>query len=323
MRNRLLNLAKLAVSLGLLALLLARVGLRQAAATLVSADWPLLGLALALYIAGIALRALRWRALLQAKGIEVPLSRLVVLYYVGSFFNLMLPTGVGGDAVRVYELSRHTRTPELAAGTVLADRAVGLLVLFLLAVLVLPFSIGLLQPWVPWLVVALTVGSLAAVVTVLWERPLAWVYHRLPPRLRSFVDRPPLRRLQGALTGYSRRSLAVVAGVSLAFDLLLIAVNVLIGLGLGVHLPARYYIVFISLISFASALPISLGGLGVREGGYVALFGQVGVPRAVAVSMSLSFYLITILSGLIGGALYAWEGARGAWRPAGEESKNA
>jgi uncharacterized protein (TIRG00374 family) len=323
MRNRLLNVAKLALSLGFLALVLARVGLRQAVGTLVSADWPLLGLALALYIAGIALRALRWRALLQAKGVEVPLSRLVVLYYVGSFFNLMLPTGVGGDAVRMYELSRHTRTPELAVGTVLADRAVGLLVLFLLATAVLPFGAGLPQPWVAWLVVALTAGSFGAVALALWERPLAWAYRRLPPRLQSLVDRPPLHKLYRSLTGYNARSLAVVAGVSLAFNLLLVTVNVLIGLGLGVHVPARYYVVFISLIAFASALPISLGGLGVREGGYTALFGQVGVPQAVALSMSLAFYLITVLSGLIGGALYAWEGARGAWRPAGKESRNA
>ncbi len=66
-------------------------------------------------------------------------------------------------------------------------------------------------------------------------------------------------------------------------------------------------------------LPISLGGLGVREGTYQLLFGQVGVPGAVAVSLSLAVYLINALSGLIGGAMYAWEGAYGAWRQAREE----
>jgi len=305
----------------LLVFLLSRVDLRQALVTLAAANWPLLALALALYIAGIALRALRWRALLRAKEIDVPLSRLVVLYYVGSFFNIMLPTGVGGDAVRAYELAQYTPTPEAAVGTVLIDRAIGLLVLLLMAALVLPLSASLLQPWVAWLVVVLTVGSFGGVALLFWGRPLEWLFGSLPPRLQAIIGRPVVRKLYRSFTGYGRRSISVAVAVSVVFNLSLIAVNVLIGLGLGVHVPVRYYVVFISLISFSTALPISLGGLGVREGGFTALFGQVGVPQAVAFSMSLAFYLINVLSGLIGGVLYAWEGARGAWRGASEESR--
>ncbi len=320
MRNRIVNVLKLALSAGLLILLLSRVGLRQALSTFAAASWPLLALALALYVAGIALRALRWQALLRAQKVEVPLSRLVVLYYVGSFFNIMLPTSVGGDAIRAYELARYHCPPEVAVGTVLVDRAIGLLMLLLLAALVLPFSSSLLPPTTVWLVIALAAGSLAGLAILLWGKPLERIFRSLPPRLRTLVDRPLVRKLYRSFTGYDRRALTVAAGVSLIFNLILIAVNVLIGLGLGVHVRLAYYFVFISLISFASALPISLGGLGVREGLYTALFGQVGVVAVAALSMSLAFYLVNVLSGAIGGLLYAWEGAHGVWRPTKEAS---
>ena len=83
-----------------------------------------------LAMAGVALRAVRWLVLLRAPDIDVPLGRLVRLYYVGTFFNIFLLSGFGGDAIRMIELARHSqKTPE-AIGTVLVDRATGLWVLF-------------------------------------------------------------------------------------------------------------------------------------------------------------------------------------------------
>ncbi len=314
MRKRLVDVLKLVLSAGLLVLLLRRVGL-QPFRELAAASLPLLGLAFAVYVGGIALRALRWQALLRAHRVEAPTGRLVVLYYVGSFFNIMLPTAVGGDAVRAYELARYHCPGEIAVGTVLVDRAIGLVMLLLLAAAALPLSAGMLAPWIVWLVLGLAATSTTALAILLWGRPLVWVFGLLPSALRKLLDRPVVHKLYRAFTGYDGRSLVVAAAVSLAFNLLLIAVNLLIGRALDVHVRFAHYFVFISLISAVSALPISFGGLGVREGGYSLLFGQVGVASATAVSMSLAFYLINVLSGAIGGLLYAWEGARGVWRP--------
>jgi uncharacterized protein (TIRG00374 family) len=318
MRRRLGSILKFAVSLGLLIVLLARVGIRQALATLKTAHWSLLLLGLSLYIVGIALRAVRWRALLRAQSVTVPLSRLVALYYVGSFFNIMLPTGVGGDAVRAYELARDCGSSPISVGTVLADRAIGLLALFLMAALALPFSVHLLDTWLIALVLALTVGSFVGVALFLWPEPLRRISHALPTRLRYWINRPALRKIYFSFRGYNWRALTIAAGVSVLFNLLLVAVNVLIGISLDVHVGLQYYLIVTSIASALLILPISISGLGVREWEYVVLFGRVGVPATTAVSMSLAFYLINVLSGLIGGVLYAWEGAHGIWRSAGE-----
>jgi len=320
-RDRLSNILKIVISLGLLALVLYKVGAKQALTTLAAANWPLLALALALFIGGIALRAVRWQALLRAQRLVVPLQRLVFLYFVGSFFNNILPTGFGGDAVRAYELAQDAQSGALAVGTVLTDRAIGLLALFLMAALALPFSLGILQPWIALLVLALTVGAFGGVALFLWSGPLGRLFRALPAPLRRLIDRPALRKLYRSFSGYDRRSLAIAGGVSIAFNLLQVVVNALIGLSLGVHVSFSYYLVSVSIIATLLMLPITISGVGVREGAYLLLFGQVGVPAATAVSMSLSVYLINVLSGLIGGALYAWEGAHGALQARQGESK--
>ncbi|MGQ9681629.1 MAG: lysylphosphatidylglycerol synthase transmembrane domain-containing protein [Anaerolineae bacterium] len=314
MRRRLASLLKLVLSLGLVALLLSRVSLRHAFEALAQAQWRFVGLALALYLGSVPLRALRWQALLRAKGIAVPFQRLATLYYVGGFFNIMLPTGIGGDAVRAYELARYTPFVETAVGTVLLDRAAGLVVLFCMAALALPFSAPMLDPWIWLLVLGLTAGSLTVLVALFWGQPLQRVLHSLPAGLRPLLSRPRLHHLFEALSGYDGRALATAMGISVAFNLLLIAVNFLIGLGLGVrNVTLGQYAVFVSLISASTALPISFGGWGVREGGYTALYPRAGVAAPTAVAMALTFDLINITAGLVGGVLYAYEGARGTW----------
>jgi hypothetical protein len=89
------------------------------------------------------------------------------------------------------------------------------------------------------------------------------------------------------------------------------AMNYLVALALGIRISLFYFLVFIPIISFLLALPISFSGLGVREGGYVLLFGQAGVPPSLAFAMSLCVYAIAVATGLIGGVLYMLEGFRG------------
>ena len=145
MRKRLFDILKIVVSAGLLVYLLVfQIDVRELWSVVRQARWGYLVVAMILMIMGTALRAVRWQVLLQALDIHVPLRRLVQLYFIGAFFNIFLPTGLGGDAVKMAELARSTgRAPE-AVGTTLVDRATGLWVLFVLALLALPFSYTLL-----------------------------------------------------------------------------------------------------------------------------------------------------------------------------------
>lgn len=305
-RERLLNLLKVCFSLALLALLLKQVGWQQTLETLGKARFPHLAAAFVIYLVGIVVRAYRWQVLLTALSIELPLARLTVLYFVGTFFSNFLPTGIGGDVVRVYELSRQSKRPIESVGTVLLDRATGLLVLFLIALMALVFSFRLIAPNVAAAILILCLGSWAGLGLVLKRDWLErWGLLRIMTKVKQ------LRELYESVTACGLKAIGGALAISLVFNVLLIAVNYLIALSLGVEVSLWYFLLFIPLISFLLVLPISLSGLGVREGGYVYLFAQAGVPAPLALAMSLLFYALNVASGLIGGVLYAFEGARG------------
>ena len=317
-KDRLLNLLKVGLSLTLLALLLKQVGWQQTLETLRKARWPHLAVAFVLYLVGIVVRAYRWRILLNALKIDIPLARLTALYFVGTFFNNILPTGIGGDVVRVYELSKQSKRPIESVGTVLLDRATGLLVLFLIALLALPFSHQLITPSIAVVILLLSLGSWAGLGLVLRRD---WLEKWGLLRIMAKVKR--LRELYESVYACGPRAIGGALAVSLVFNVLLIAVNYLIALSLGVEIPLWYFLLFIPLISFLLVLPISLSGLGVREGGYVYLFAQAGVPAPLALAMSLLFYALNVATGLIGGVLYASEGARGYVEKKSDERRSA
>lgn len=300
------NLLKILVSFGLLVILFRQVGWKQTWETLIGTQWSYLSLAMILYLAGVGVRAYRWHLLLQASGMNVPLKRLVVLYFVGTFFSNVLPTGIGGDAVRMYELYNTTQRSAESISTVLLDRATGLLMLFLIALVALPFSHRLIPPSLVLVILVLCAGS--------WMGT-ALIFHRgwleKTGILRIITRFGTTRKIYEAITACGFKAVGGALGISFLFNGLLIAVNYLIALSVGVRIPFEYFLLFIPLISFLLLLPFSVSGLGIREGGYVYLFAYAGVPSALALSMSLLFYALNVATGLIGGIMYILEGAWG------------
>ena len=300
------NLLKILVSFGLLVILFRQVGWKQTWETLIGTQWSYLSLAMILYLAGVGVRAYRWHLLLQASGMNVPLKRLVVLYFVGTFFSNVLPTGIGGDAVRMYELYNTTQRSAESISTVLLDRATGLLMLFLIALVALPFSHRLIPPSLVLVILVLCAGS--------WMGT-ALIFHRgwleKTGIIRIITRFGTTRKIYEAITACGFKAVGGALGISFLFNGLLIAVNYLIALSVGVRIPFEYFLLFIPLISFLLLLPFSVSGLGIREGGYVYLFAYAGVPSALALSMSLLFYALNVATGLIGGIMYILEGAWG------------
>jgi len=308
MKSRLFNLLKIVLSAGLLALLFARIGIGEAMEAIRQIDLFAFVVAFLLFLIGVFIRAYRWQGLLEAVQLHVPLRRLVALYFVGSFFNTFLPTGVGGDVVRMYELSRHSHRAPESVGTVFVDRLAGLVVLFGLALAALPFSEGLITAGLRVVILAVAGGGILAVWLLFqrsWtDRVLGWL--PLGEKIRGKIM-DLYQAVHACGTGAMGRAL----GVSVLFNLLLISVIAVLAFGLGIRVSLWYYLLFVPLISFSLTLPISISGLGVRETTFVLLFGQAGVERPQAFALSLAFYGVTVATGLVGGVLYAVEGMRG------------
>jgi uncharacterized protein (TIRG00374 family) len=309
MRDKLFNLLKIATSLGLLLILLWTVGWRETWDTLRGGDFRYLLVAFGLYLSSMVVRAYRWQALLQIQKLEAPLLQLTSLYFIGTFFNTMLPTGMGGDVVRMYELSKRSSRSAESVSTVLVDRLSGFVVLFLMASVALIFSHQLVPPAVSAIIIVITLATLLAVWMALNQTVWRWL-QRLP-LLSWLLAKQKVQEFYLSIQAYRTRAVSKALLASFAFNILLMVLNYLVALAFGIHISFWYFLVFIPIISFLLTLPVSLSGLGVREGGYVLLFGQAGVSSSLALAMSLCVYAMMVATGLVGGLLYAWEGYRG------------
>ena len=303
------NLLKILVSAVLiLYILIYQVNLAEVWVVLTAVHVAPLLLGALIMILGVVLRSYRWQVLLNALDIRVPLGRLTYLYFFGSLFNLFLPSGMGGDAVKMAKLAQETGQVPESIGTTLVERATGLWVLFILALAALPFSSAYLPA--AW-IVPITVITIAGVIG-------GWLVMGTPllPWLGSKIKLPGqayFLRFYRSVSQLGWRALTLACLISLIFDLLLIWVAYLIAASLDVSLPLGIFFIFTPLISLSLTLPISVGGLGVREQTYILLFQAVNVSAETAVAMSLLFYLLTtFLTGLIGGLLFMIESIRGA-----------
>ena len=305
MKSRLFNLVKVIISIGLLFLLFRTFDFRQSWDALRGMDIRYFIVALFLFDLSLVLRSFRWRFLLEAVEVHVPFHRLVYLYFVGTFFNTFLPSGFGGDAIKMYELARYSQKGSEAISTVFLDRLAGIIMLFIMGLLALPFAFRSLPDEEALILLIVSVGGLLATWVLfqrsLADRVLAWGPARFRAKLQSLYD---------AVHTSGTRALWKALAVSAIFNLSLFTLNHFIALSLRIKVPFLYFIAFMPIISLSMLLP-SVGALGTREGAYVLLFGAAGVSEPIAMAMSLAFYLISVLTGIVGGLLYAVEALKG------------
>ena len=307
-RKQSFTLLKIAVSLIAIALIFTVVDLEGLTKELLTVNPWWLIVAIALVMFNIVPRAKRWQILLNALAIRVPLKELVTIYFIGSAFNNFLPSAVGGDAIRAMELRQHTDRVSDAITSVLVDRFLGLYGSIVLGIVALLFA---------WQIVPLIVLSSSLIVfvgmttvgAILVHAPLYYALRRIS-LIRFITDFKPLTKLFESFQGYPGSALWRAFGAGLLVNVILIAINIAIGTGLGMAVSPLYYFVFIPLVNLSLVLP-AFAGFGARETAYIFLFAQVGVPEETALALSLLIFAAGNLApGLTGGVIYLWRNIR-------------
>ena len=259
--------------------------------------------------------------------IRIPFWKTWAYYHVGLFFNNFLPANIGGDIARVMDASRHqaddARPPArahapgdpdpdpsggrvAAFSTVLMDRLVGTLALAGLALVTTLPAVDRFHLSLVYLVLA---GFFALSLLVLW----AGFHPAVLPRVERLLGRVGLSGLKPGLEELAvrlgrfrgqRRLLLVLFLVATVTQVSRIGVHVLVSRALGLHIALPYFFLFVPLLAVIVSLPISLNGIGVREGAGVVLFGLVGVSRAQAFSLQFTTYLVAVAVSLVGGVVF-------------------
>jgi acetyltransferase-like isoleucine patch superfamily enzyme/uncharacterized membrane protein YbhN (UPF0104 family) len=299
---------KLGFSAALLYLLLRRypISLDTVGETFRSVNLPLLALALVLLFTQYVLSSIKWRLILESHGIRLPLGLLVQSYLIGNFFSAFLPSSYMGDFVRIADVSRRSGRTFESASAVVLERLSGLAALTAAGCAASLYIrraydqpvFGRLAVFLGGVLLLLIVAFLPGVLPLLRR-----IAGRIPIRLaRKVVD-----KVDGAVSHY--RSLPwLLAGIlfwSFAFQAAAYTIFYIYGRALHIPLPYVYCFAFVPVVYILEALPISIAGFGLREGGLIYFLGLIGLSSSEAVALS-----IIVLSGryamnLVGGVLFA------------------
>jgi uncharacterized membrane protein YbhN (UPF0104 family) len=209
------------------------------------------------------------------------------------YFNLLLPTAVGGDVVRAWYLDGGTGHRLAALAAVFLDRFSGLLVLLCLAcggLLLTPLD---LPPWISWFVWSTTLSAAAGIALAPW---LAQRGARMSQSLQKVRQALEKLRAPSLLFGSTALSLGVQAG-----NVILVW---LVGQSISAEVPAGYYWIMVPMVSLLTMLPISINGWGVRENATVLFLAPLGVAKDTAVTLSLLWFAVFLAGSLMGGVVY-------------------
>jgi uncharacterized protein (TIRG00374 family) len=310
-KKRLVQVIKLAVSVSLIGWLLGRTDLADIAYSMRSASLQLLILAYCLILVDNVISVSRWRVLLRSQEVQGSFPYLLSSYLVGAFFNNLLPSTIGGDAVRAYYACRIGASRGVALLVVLVERYLGLLALMLFAIgaLVLSQEVSSKVSYLEFWLILAAVGMIGiGVIMFLPGRGLRRLAGRekLGPRWLQ-APKSIVARLGRVLVTFSGSRVAVARALLLSIVLQLNVVihYYVIGRALSFEVPLVAFFVVVPVALFVTMIPIAINGIGLRENIFVVLFAHLGVAEANAVALAWIAYGFLILQGLLGGAVYA------------------
>jgi uncharacterized membrane protein YbhN (UPF0104 family) len=303
MRKHFSSILKIAVTVLGLLLVVGQVDLGELWHTIIRAHVTWLGVGFLLVNASLVVRAYRWYWLLHSVGASIQFLRLIELYFVGNFFNTFLPSGFGGDVIRVMEVARKVPAGT-ATGTVILDRLTGLIMLFIMALFVIPLRPENFPSSLLLIILAGALGGVALLVFLVEGRFLRYLGKWLPKSLSPEGD-GPVGQLFQAVQQCGWPTIIKALAISIFFNLILAAWWLACGLALRQQVAFSYYVLVMPILSVPMLIP-SLSGLGPRELLAPTLFTVVGLTPETAVSLSLFVFVITRLSGVLGAPVYIY-----------------
>jgi uncharacterized protein (TIRG00374 family) len=253
---------------------------------------------------GIVLSAWRWQRVLAAFGTPVRLRALTSHYFAGQFVGNVLPSTIGGDVLRISRSAKNIGSSETAFAAVALERLSGFVALPLLCFLGFAINPSLLESSTAWVALLVSGITLAALGVIL----LLAAHPRAAGRFRHHENW--MRFIGAAHTGVERlradpRAALGVLGTAVVYQASVVLTVFFVILTLDADVPAGTALAFTPVVAMAQVVPISLSGLGVREGMFVLLLHPLGVSNGRAIGIGLLWYLTMLLVSLLGAPAFA------------------
>jgi glycosyltransferase 2 family protein len=303
-------LIRIAVGAGVLAFLLVKSEPGKLWDTLRAADGLYIVAAMAAIFTGLVISAFRWKAYLDALELPLPYGTLFRLYFVGTFFNAFLPTGIGGDAYKAVRLGKDKESMAPAFASVFLDRFAGVVGMAAIGLVSSAYLLAAGQAdarggyAVPLIALLMSGGIIGIAFTLLWGGERLLGKGRLVKH-EGIGGR--VRRAMRSIHSAARHPDAAARGYlfGVVFQGLVMTYHILIGRALGITgVPLMTFASIMVLSSLATMIPLSINGLGFREGAYIWALGRYGILHDQALAFALLILAMLLLSSLAGGIVY-------------------
>ncbi len=312
MKRRLFNILRIIISLALLAFLIYRNKDNFANIIEISKDLNIYYLAIAFifYFTAISFIVFRWGILLKAHNIFISNRFLWQSALIGFFYNNLLPTSAGGDFYRVYDIKQNKGVPvNEGIASVVMERVIGTLSSIIL--LIIAYFIGLFDYLSRNAALGVIISGMVIILFfIALFFPRLFKLDLLLNKFRMFSKiRPRLKEFHVILTGYRHKKKYL--SMSFLFTMIiqvffLISYN-FISMALGLELRFYIFIFVIPFVSLVSSVPITIGGIGIRENALVFVIVSFGIVVGQATLFSLIILAIILIIGMIGGIIYLFK----------------
>jgi len=295
-----------------------KVDIRETVDTLLDADPWWFALSVGIMIGTALPMALRWQWLMRAQRMNDSFLWLTRAYFVSYTASQVLPTSIGGDAMRVYETARrHPGRTGDVTGIILLERGLGGAGTVLLGAIGFLLALGTYDVGAYlWLEGLFVIGTLV-LVFLFFSRSARPLLARSRPLLERLRVERPMRALYDGIHHFRGHVRLLV--VVFVFTTVIQAVRILsiwaAGKAVGIDLGPRIYYVMGPLFFLILLVPFTLNGIAVREAFFVSFLGNVGIPADQAFAAGFLFFLVTTALALPGAGILLWEGIRGGSRP--------
>lgn len=302
-------LIRLFIGLTLFFLLFLFIGWKNTFAILKGFNFYYLALILGIAFFMIAISCWKWQIFLADRGLRIGIWKLIGLYIIGYFFNSFLPGSIGGDVVRGFVLGKDIKSQTESFSSVFMERFTGLIALVSIGFLaaLINYKLLLREPIVIVIIAIILVGFILA-LTLILNRNLVNQIGRMI-RIRKLEKvKEKLKNFYGIIYSYryKKKILLKTLGISFVFHLMASVNTWVVCKALGINMPILDILVFVPIILLISAIPISIGGLGLWEMGFSLLFIKSGISQPEAFSISLILRAKNYLVALLGGILFAF-----------------
>lgn len=301
MNSNIVKLLKITVSILLLWYISTTVGIDNIVRSFSSVNLVWIGYAIVTMTISNLLGAFQWSVILKNLGVELSFKKALGFFYTGLFFNNFLLSFVGGDAVRVYDISKFSGKNSHALSTVFLDRFVGLITISIFALAASFFAVELIDQSIIYIIVTLVIILIPSIVYILYSKSFA-------KKLEPFGKKIVPKRFHDLMSdtynslSYYRNNPGLILKIfliSIFVQSLRITVHYFAAKSLGMEVNILYFFLFIPIITVVLLIPIAPGGVGLREVAAAELFNLVGIKEEAVVFEMLAF-LIAIFCSLPG-----------------------